>query len=188
VRVDHCTKPMVQHILDAGAAGVMFPQINTAEEAEYAVRAMYYPPTGTRGVARSVRATGYGKYFDQYADKLPNLLTAIVQIETLQALDNVEAIAALSGVDALFVGPSDLSMSLGIFQQFDHPDFQQAIDRVMAAAAMHKKVTGLLLPDIAHYAHYHQKGFRLMACGSDNGFLRKGAADMAVQMSKMVDW
>ena len=134
VRTDELSKSRVQRILDAGAQGVMFPQLQSPDEADAAVRMMYYPPKGIRGMAKMVRASGFGLNADAYIDSLDKQLVAIIQIETLQALGQIEAIAATPGVDVLFVGPSDLSLAMGIFGQIHHPDYQQAIRAVAEAA------------------------------------------------------
>ena len=127
VRIDNLSRPKVQRILDAGASGIMFPQIQTSLEADDAIRMMYYPPRGVRGMAKMVRATGFGKYANEYIPNVEKNLVGVIQIETLNALQNIDDIAATEGVDVLFVGPNDLSLSLGIFGQINHPLYQQAI-------------------------------------------------------------
>ena len=105
VRIDHITRPKVQRILDAGANGIMFPQIQQAEEADRVTRMMHYPPTGTRGMAKMVRATGFGKNANGYIEHLDKNITGIIQIETLAALEQIEEIAALDFVDVLLLVP-----------------------------------------------------------------------------------
>jgi 2-dehydro-3-deoxyglucarate aldolase/4-hydroxy-2-oxoheptanedioate aldolase len=135
---------------------------------------MRYPPEGVRGVAFSNRACLYGDNFRAYLYNSAQLLT-IVQIESPAAVANVEAIAAVPGVDVLFVGPSDLSHSLGRLGDFQNPEFTAAIDRVARAAREHGKVSGLLLPSPADFAHYHGLGYRFIASGSDAVLLNKAA-------------
>ena len=121
--------------LDFGAAGVMVPYVNTAEEAEHAAKCTRFSPGGLRGIAQSTRAAQFALNFtDYYAEADDNVLT-VVQIETPEAVSNVDEIAAVDGVDVLFVGPLDLSVSLGFPRQFDHPDFSAALDKVLAAGA-----------------------------------------------------
>ena len=127
VRIDDLSRPKAQRILDAGATGIMFPQIQSAQEADEAIRMMYYPPRGGRGMAKMVRATGFGKYADEYIDNAEKNLVGVIQIETLNALEHIDEIAATEGVDVLFVGPNDLTLALGIFGQLDHPLYQKAI-------------------------------------------------------------
>src|ERR1700730_11476053 len=107
VRTDELSRPKTQRILDAGAAGLMFPQIQNPEEADLAVRTMYYPPKGIRGMAKMVRATGFGRNVADYAANLEKNLVCVIQIETINALKQIDSIASLDGVDVLFVGPSD---------------------------------------------------------------------------------
>lgn len=183
VRIDDITRPNVQHILDAGASGIMFPQIQTGEEADRAVQMMYYPPRGIRGMAKSVRATGFGKNADAYISNLDKNIVGVIQIETINALKHIDAIAAVDGVDVLFVGPFDLSLALGIFGQLDHPLYQQAIKDVARAAEKNGKVPGALLRDVKEYEMYFQLGYRFLACGADGAFVSKGADEMVKQLN-----
>lgn len=184
VRTDNLSKPKVQRILDAGATGIMFPQIQTPREADESIRMMYYPPRGSRGMAKMVRATGFGRYANEYIANVEKNLVGVIQIETLNALQNIEGIAATEGVDVLFVGPSDLSLSLGIFGQLDHVLYQQAINDVAKAAKKHGKAIGVLLQDVNEYEMYHQLGYRFLACGADSAFVRKGADELVKKMNE----
>jgi 4-hydroxy-2-oxoheptanedioate aldolase len=183
VRIDQISKPKVQRILDAGASGIMFPQIQNAKEAAEVTKMMYYPPQGNRGMAKMVRATGFGKNAEAYIDGLENNIVGVIQIETLSAVDEIDAIAGTNGVDVLFVGPSDLTMAMGIFGQLDHPKYQKAIQDVANAAKKHNKTAGVLLLDIREYEMYHKLGYRFLACGADASFVVKGAADMIKEMN-----
>ena len=183
VRIDDITRPNVQHILDAGASGIMFPQIQNEKEAEAAIKMMYYPPRGIRGTARAVRAMGFGRTSDAYVSNLDQTLVGIIQIETVSALKNINAIAAVDGVDVLFVGPFDLTTALGIFGQLDHMLYQQAIRDVAEAATKHGKATGVLLRDPKEYHMYHDLGYRFLACGADGAFVRTGADEMVKQLN-----
>lgn len=184
VRIDQFSKPVVQHILDAGAIGIMFPQIHSSLEADEAIRMMYYPPRGARGMAQMVRATAFGRNAKEYIATVEKNLVGIIQIETLDALKNIDSIAATEGVDVLFVGPSDLSLSLGIFGQLDHSLYQQAIRDVAKAAKKFNKSTGVLLQDINEYEMYYQLGYRFLACGADSAFVRKGADELVKKMNE----
>jgi 4-hydroxy-2-oxoheptanedioate aldolase len=181
VRTDDASRAKVQHILDSGAAGIMFPQIQSAAEAARAISLMYYPPRGVRGMAKMVRATNFGSTFQNYVDKLDKIIVGIIQIETRGALQDVEAIAALEGVDVLFVGPTDLSIALGVDNIHD-PIFQQAIKNVGEACKKYNKAAGILLQDINEYSMYYDLGYRFIACGGDSQFVLKGAADIANRM------
>jgi 2-keto-3-deoxy-L-rhamnonate aldolase RhmA len=183
VRIDNLSRPKVQRILDAGASGIMFPQIQTSRETDEAIRMMYYPPRGVRGLAKMIRATGFGRTANEYMANVEKNLVGVIQIETTNALQNIDAIAATEGVDVLFVGPNDLSLSLGILGQINHPLYQQSIRDVARAAKKHGKATGVLLQDINEYEMYHKLGYRFLACGGDSGFVRKGAEDVVKTMN-----
>ncbi|MEJ0057953.1 MAG: aldolase/citrate lyase family protein [Bacteroidota bacterium] len=165
VRTDEAGRSKVQRILDFGATGIMFPQVQDPEEAKSAVSLMYYPPHGTRGMAKMVRATSFGTKIEEYAAGLDKNLVGVIQIETINSLKHLDTIAALKEVDVLFVGPSDLSLALGIFNQVNHPEFQQAIKAVAAAAKKHGKAAGILLQDMSEYKMYFDLGYRFIACG-----------------------
>lgn len=183
VRVDDITRPNVQHILDAGASGIMFPQIQNEQDAERAIKMMYYPPRGVRGLSRAVRAMGFGRTADDYVARLDSTVIGIIQIETVNALTQIDAIAAIDGVDVLFVGPFDLTTALGIFGQLDHMLYQQAIRNVADAANRHGKASGALLRDPKEYQMYNDLGYRFLACGADGAFVAKGADDMVKQLN-----
>ncbi|WP_373517962.1 HpcH/HpaI aldolase/citrate lyase family protein [Pricia sp.] len=179
IRVESNDKRRIQRALDMGAEGIMCPQAETAADAKIAVDGMFYFPDGRRGVAKMVRATGFGKDFDTYRQDSKDNILGIIQIETTEALDHLDEIAALDGVDVLFVGPSDLTMSLGIFGQLDHPRYLDALKAIVAAATKAGKATGILLFDPADYKTYYDMGIRFIACGSDATFVAQGAKQMA---------
>lgn len=178
VRTDELSPNRVKRILDAGAGGIMFPQLQKADEADLAVRLMYYPPRGIRGMAKSVRAHGYGRTSGDYISNLEKELISVIQIETIQAVKDIDAIASTPGVDVLFVGPSDLSLAYGIFGQLNHPTYQKAIRDVATAAKKHGKVAGALLQDVGEHAMYYDLGYRFLGCGADGYFVSKGADDL----------
>jgi 4-hydroxy-2-oxoheptanedioate aldolase len=183
VRVESTARQRVHRVLDFGAHGVMFPRIDTAEEAKAAVAAMRYPPAGVRGVAFSNRACGYGSNSRPYMAGSHALLT-IVQIESSTAVANSEAIADLEGVDVLFIGPADLSHSLGILGNFEHPDFVSAIRRTAQAALSRGKHCGILLPNPKDIRRYLDMGFRFIAAGSDAVLLNNAATTLVQSLQK----
>jgi 4-hydroxy-2-oxoheptanedioate aldolase len=183
VRTSDATRGKIQQILDSGSQGIMFPQINTVEEAKCATQLMYYPPKGTRGMAKITRATHYGKTAKEYLDQLGNTLLGIVQIETASALKEVDAIAALEEVDVLFVGPTDLSVSLDTYGQLQHPVFQKALKDVADAAKKYGKAAGVLMQNISEYDMYAQLGYRFLACGGDSVFIMQTANSLAESMN-----
>lgn len=178
VRIDQLSRPKAQRILDAGAIGIMFPQIQSAGEAQEAVEMMYYPPRGTRGMAKMTRATGFGKSATEYINNIEHNQVGVIQIETSQALKNIDNIAATDGIDVLFVGPTDLTLSLGILGQVTHPHYQEAIQTIAKAAKKFDKAVGVLLQDVNEYEMYYKLGYRFLACGADGMFVRKGAEEM----------
>lgn len=167
VRVESGERIRIGRVLDLGAAGIMVPRLNSVEEAGQTVKHMLYPPYGDRGVATYNRACRWGM------DRAPlsadqQSAVGIVQIETLDALEHVEELAAQDGVDVLFVGPMDMSFALGVPMQLDSSVFQEALQRVVAAAQLHNKTAGILAVDGMAAAKYVRQGFRFVAIGSDS--------------------
>ncbi|MEK6478825.1 aldolase/citrate lyase family protein [Catalinimonas sp. 4WD22] len=185
VRVESFERQRFHRVLDMGAEGVMCPRINNLEEAKLVVKALRYPPEGSRGVAKMVRATNFGKDFDAYHSGAKENILGVLQIETLEALDHLDAIASLDGIDVLFIGPADLSMALGIFGQFDHPTFKDALKATVNAAQKAGKTTGILLFNPEDYTTYHDMGIKMIACGADATFVANGAKQMAAQLNRM---
>jgi 4-hydroxy-2-oxoheptanedioate aldolase len=188
VRVESFERQRFHRVLDLGAEGVMCPRVKTADEARLAARAMRYQPAGLRGVARMVRATRFGADFKEYFSKGQEDLVGIVQIETEEILGSLDAVAATPGVDVLFVGPMDLSIALGAFEQKNHPRFLAAVKATAAAASKAGKATGVLISSPDDFVFYHDLGFRLIACGADSAFVAAGArkvlADLDVLRKK----
>lgn len=131
VRVESHKKERIHRVLDLGANGVMVPQIKKVAEAKSAIAGIHYPPNGVRGVAKMVRATGFGKNFDSYKKGTLENLLGVIQIETLEALEVLDEIAELPGVDVLFIGPADLTMALGIDGDLSHPLFVDAVEKLL---------------------------------------------------------
>jgi 2-keto-3-deoxy-L-rhamnonate aldolase RhmA len=175
VRVEANERPRFTKALDAGAEGVMVPRIANAADAARAVSHLRYGPAGVRGVALLNRAGGYGLRGRENVETFDQRVTGVVQIENPRAVAEADAIAALDGVDCLFVGPSDLTHALGIFQQTDHELYVSALETVREAAARHGKATGVLVPGATEAARYRALGFTLIAVGSDTSFLAAGA-------------
>lgn len=160
--------------LDMGAMGVMAPFVSSVADAEATVQAMRYPPRGQRGVAKNHRASGFGADFEHYYLNAHECLLNLVQIETAAAVAAVDGIAAVDGVDVVFVGPTDLSYALGIRDQLDHPTFLSAVQKVSAAAKKHGKAAGILIHDASLVAKCREWGFTFVALGSDSGAVRGG--------------
>lgn len=185
VRVESTARQRLHRVLDFGAHGIMFPRIDSVGEANVAIAGMRYPPAGVRGVAFANRAAGYGSNFRPYLAGSPSLM-AIVQIESPLALENVDAIAAIEGVDVLFIGPSDLSHSMGILGNFEHPDFVAAVQRTAEAALSHGKHCGILLPSPKDFKTYYDLGYRFIASGSDAVLLSNAARSLVAGIREKV--
>jgi 2-dehydro-3-deoxyglucarate aldolase/4-hydroxy-2-oxoheptanedioate aldolase len=164
--------------LDLGAAGVMVPRLDTAAQVREAVGYLRYPPAGTRGVALRTRGAGMGSRGHGQVGEVNELTLGIIQIESATAVSEVDHIAAIDGVDVLFVGPTDLSHSLGVPGRFDDPIYLAALDTVLAACARHGKSPGILLYDTAVIARHVELGFRFIGLGSDGLFVASGVRAM----------
>jgi 4-hydroxy-2-oxoheptanedioate aldolase len=174
VRIAWNEAPRFKRVLDLGAAGIMVPWVNTAEEAKLAADAMRYPPDGIRGVARFNRACGFGQDFDEYFVQANKNLLTVVQIETEEGVNNAAEMAAVTGIDVLFIGPLDLSVNMGIAQQFDHPKFVSAMEDVCAGCKKHGKAAGILTPNLGYLEKWIAKGFTFFVVGSDGGLVASG--------------
>ena len=180
VRVESAERIRAGRVLDAGAAGVMFPRLDTEEEARDALAHLRYPPEGDRGVATYNRACGFGLRSD-VLDTANDDVIAVVQVETLSALAHVDAIARAPGTDVLFVGPRDLSHALGVPGRFDAPEFREALERVVAATRAAGVAAGVLAADRDAADRYLADGFTFVAIGSDSGFIVAGARAAAAR-------
>jgi len=168
VRVESLSRLRIGRALDLGAQGIMVPQINDVRAAEDLSRFLRYPPLGFRGVGLSARGAGYGSAKHSDVDAISNSLTGIAQIETRQGLQHAGDIAAVEGVDVLFVGPSDLSHALGVPGDFDTDTYMAAIRAISLAARDHGKAVGVHIPRSSEFERYYSNGFRLISIGSDN--------------------
>jgi len=168
VRLSANDPVQIKRVMDAGAHGVIVPMVNRAPEAEAAVAAVRYPPAGGRGVGLA-RAQGYGASFAQYRQWLETEAVVIVQIEHITAVENLEEILAVEGVDGFMVGPYDLSGSLGRPGDFEHPEMLAAMERILAAAGRSGKPAGLHVvePDPAELKRRADEGYRLLAYSVD---------------------
>jgi 2-keto-3-deoxy-L-rhamnonate aldolase RhmA len=180
VRVETDARGRTARALDLGVEGVMCPQINSVEQAEAWASALHYG-TG-RGIALFHRAARFGTDPDALEGARERTL-GIAQIESPAAVEAVEGIAATDGIDVLFVGPSDLSFAMGRFRELDHPEFRSAIERVVAAARDAGKAAGIFLASPDQVPAAVADGFRMIAIGSDGGFMMQ-AARATVELSR----
>jgi 4-hydroxy-2-oxoheptanedioate aldolase len=165
---------ILKRILDLGAQSVLVPYVQDAREAARAVAATRYPPRGIRGVASLHRANAYGARREYHATAHEETCV-LVQVETAAAVAELEAIAAVDGVDGVFVGPSDLAASLGHLGQSAHPEVQAVIADVCARARRAGKPAGILAPVEEDARRFLGLGFTFVAVGSDLSVLRLGA-------------
>jgi 4-hydroxy-2-oxoheptanedioate aldolase len=161
--------------LDLGAAGIVIPRLESAAEAREAVSFLRYPPAGVRGVALRTRGAGLGTVAHGEVHQINERILGIVQIESVGALREADQIAAIDGVDVLFVGPADLTHSLGIPGQFDHETYRTALKTVVDACAAHGKAAGILIYDTAVMPDLLELGFRFVGIGADGALVASGA-------------
>lgn len=177
VRVPGNDKDHLKRVLDIGVDGVLVPRIETAEEARDLVEATTYPPEGDRGIA-SGRASDYGGDFQEYVEHADDLVVTIAQIETKRGVENASEIAAVEGIDAIFIGPADLSGSLGIFAQWDSELLDQYINDAIRASKEHEKPVGTLVIQPEDIETRIDQGFDFLAVGKDTATLGSGTDEL----------
>lgn len=165
---------LIKRMLDAGAQTLLIPMVNTAEEARAAVAAIRYPPDGIRGVSGLTRATRFGR-IEGYMARAAEDICVIAQIETGAALDALERIAAVPGIDALFVGPADLAASLGYGADQAHPDLRATVIDTLGRIRAAGKPAGLLTGDKVLQGMALQAGVDFLGLGVDVGLLARAA-------------
>ena len=171
-----------KRVLDMGAQGVMVPFISSAEEAKKAVSAMRSPPRGVRGLAKMQRASGYGVDFEDHYVHGHEKLLLVAQIESPEAVSAADEIAAVDGVDVLFVGPTDLSYNMGIRDQLESTQFIEALTKVVSAAKKSGKAAGILVQSAAMVEKCRDLGFSFVALGSDGGSVANGLRQNAAAL------
>jgi 2-keto-3-deoxy-L-rhamnonate aldolase RhmA len=188
VRVPQNSHLEIKYPLDAGADGIIIPMVNSAEEAKLAVENCLYPPKGKRGVGLA-RAQGFGFDFEKHLQKNLNDLTIIVQIEHIRAVKEINEILNVQGVSGVFLGPYDLSGSMGIPGQFDHPDMVAAIKRVADATLKTGKLLGVhvIAPDHKVVNTYAEKGYNFIAFSLDTLFLGQKIRDELAVLGRPVE-
>ncbi len=169
----------IMHALDAGASGVLVPQIRTVADAERAAAWCRYPPVGLRGIAPR-RASEYGRHTAAYLGAANDLVTCCIQIETREALDDLDAILAVPGIDTILIGPNDLAASLGHTGDIGHPDVEAAIAHILARTKARRIPAGVWTLSVAQARARRDQGFAWATLGTDYGFML-GAADAAAR-------
>lgn len=188
VRLHGVDYALVKRYLDAGARGVIAPLVRTKEEAELLVEATKYPPEGLRGVG-FCRANDYGMRLADECKKANEEILLAVQIEHIEAVDNINEILSVDGIDAVFIGPYDLSASMGLTGQFDHPDYIQARDRILEACRHHNIVPGLhvVSPDPQQVIDRQAEGYRFIAYSLDITMLTTACQDGLREIRQGID-
>lgn len=169
---------LIKRILDLGAQSILLPYVQTAQEAERAVAAVRYPPRGVRGVSAGSRASQYGRVRD-YLKRAEEQICLLVQVETRSALEQIESIAAVEGVDGVFIGPADLSASLGHIGNPQHPETQQALEQAAQRLRRVGKPAGILTVVEAEARRYIEWGYRFVAVGVDTTLFARGVDQLA---------
>lgn len=186
VRLPHGDAALIKQVLDIGATTLLVPMVESAEQATALVRAMRYPPQGLRGVgsaiARSARWSRYPNYLHEANDRV----CLLVQVESRAALQQIDAIAAVDGVDGVFIGPADLSASMGYLGQPTHPEVRAAIDHAIDRILHAGKAPGILCADESLARHYLARGARFVAVGVDTSLLVRATAALAAQFKTTV--
>jgi 4-hydroxy-2-oxoheptanedioate aldolase len=174
---------IIKRALDAGARSLLIPFVQNAEEARKAVAAARYPPLGIRGVAVAPRANDYGRVRDYHRNA--HLETCVlVQLETRAALKEIEAIAAVDGVDGMFIGPSDLAADFGHLADNKHPEVQDAVRDAARRIRAAGRSAGTLSGNLDDVEPFFEMGFNFTAAGSDVGILARSAENVAARFHK----
>ncbi|MGC1496814.1 MAG: aldolase/citrate lyase family protein [Sulfitobacter sp.] len=177
VRPDWNDPVKVKRLLDMGVPGVLFPMVQTIEEAKAAVAACRYPPHGIRGVAGTMRGNKFGRVKDYYTE-VEKQTAILIQLETVQAVENAVAFADVEGVDGIFFGPADIGADMGLLGDPMHPDIW-ALIRPAARLLMERGMpVGTLVSNPDFAAELLNDGFSFVACGSDAGLLARGADNL----------
>lgn len=178
IRVPSITHQNAKRALDLGAYGIVFPMCNTVELAELAVASCKYPPTGTRSVGGSVHALNFGTNAAEYYKRANDEVLVVVQAEHIDAVENIDQILSVPGVDAVFVGPNDLLASMGKTPQMetDDPQFVQALERILRSAKSHGVAPGIHVADAPTALRRIEQGWQFIAVSSELGFMNQAVA------------
>lgn len=179
VRVPHGELTYAQRLLDNGARGIVCPAVDTAEQAKAFVRACRYPPRGVRGAGAGLRAARFGADGDYYGAATEDDRLLVAQIESARAVENVDAICAVDGVDMALIGPRDLSGSIGKLNRFDDPELRRLVDHAAARIRASGKFLASTLYPGRTVAEMFAEGYDLVLAGKDTDFLVDGARTLA---------
>jgi len=174
-----------KRILDAGAYGIHVPYVSNKEEAEYAVKSCKYAPQGFRGIAGSQRAVNYSLSKGEYYSRANKDIIVIVAIETPEGVENINEIAAVDGVDGIFIGPADLSTAMGYLANPAAPEVQEAIHKIEEGARRAGKFLGTVAPDVEKAKKLYERGYSIIYFMSDTTNLAKMASNQVKEFKKI---
>lgn len=184
VRVPEISKGHISRVLDLGASGVLAPMVSSAEQARQLVRYTKYPPVGARGIGSMTGNTGYAAVPTPEVMKSGNAqVLAVAQFESREAVDSLEEIASVPGLDALLVGPNDLSVSLGLLGDTNHPQVKESIRKMIAACQAHGLIVGAHMAVKANQ-EWLGKGLQLAISSTDTAMLHSAAAGVVKDLSQ----
>lgn len=181
IRVPAAEPVWVKKALDIGATGIIVPQVHNAEQARAMVAAAKYSPTGDRGVGVG-RAHGYGREFETYLQRANSETVVVLQAESRQAVDNISAIVEVDGIDAILIGPYDLSASFGHIGEVTHPEIRTAINTIATACGQADVRLGIFGVSPAAVAPFMNEGFTLITVGVDTLFLNQAASSALTEL------
>lgn len=186
VRVPWNDMVVIKRVLDIGSEGVLVPWVNTKEEAEAVVKYASYPPHGLRGVGPR-RAVKYGvrPFLDYYSKFEYEERVLIIQIETPKALENLEDILSVKGIDVAFIGPIDLTVNLGIPLQYNHPMFIEVVNKILRTCEKYGVAPGIHAFDVNQIKKYIEEGFKFISIGSDVSFIIRAARDILKALNRI---
>ena len=183
VRIPEIRREAIMKPLDSGAAGLLVPMVNTAEQAREIMTYAKYPPMGNRGVALSRAHSSYGRpSAAEYLDQANQATFIAVQAESPQAIENLASIASTPGVDAIFVGPADLSVSMGIPGQLTHPKEIEAIAKVIDVRQQHNVIAGIHMSNVETLKGWIRQGMRFVSFSSDVDLLARAGEESLVKL------
>ena len=183
IRLSCAGEVPIKKALDTGAAGIIVPQVNSARQAEEVGKLSKYSPQGSRGVGIA-RAHGYGLNFQEYVDTANETVAVIIQAEHIDAVDNIESIVKVNGIDAVLVGPYDLSASMGKLGQVNDPDVTAAIDRVTEACLNAGVRLGIFGVSADAVRPYLKQGYTLIVAGVDTLMLAQAANTLLAELKE----
>lgn len=183
VRLPDDNPARIKRYLDMGAQSLLIPMVDTAEQAQKLVSAVRYPPRGIRGLATSITRASRWTQIEDYARQADEQICLIVQAESVTALDNLKEITAVEGVDSVFIGPSDLSASMGYLGQPGHPEVRAAVAQALRDIAAVGKAPGTLAGSPEEVRRHAENGAKFLGIGSDTGLLVAATRDLLASVS-----